>query len=55
MREAPLITTAEIADFPSHGAIILTRCCRPILASKAVYFAREDMKKRVQKIVDEEV
>ena len=55
MREAPLITTAEIADFPSHGAIILTRRCRPILASKAVYFAREDMKNRVKKIVDEEV
>ena len=48
MREVPLITTAEIGNFPSHGAIILTRRTKPILASKAIYFTRLDMKDLVK-------
>ena len=56
IKEAPLMTKADISTIKRHGCLILTRSVPPILASKAIYFTRKDMKDLVrstQEIKDE--
>ena len=48
IREVSLMSAATLGQLPAHGALIFTRRTRPILATKAVYFTRENMAKRVK-------
>ncbi len=48
LKEIPLLSESELAKIPRHGALILTRDLPPILASKAIYFTRADMKDKVK-------
>ena len=47
MREVPLMSVATLGQLPAHGSIIFTRRSKPILATKALYFTRKDMKNKV--------
>ena len=42
------MTKADISTIKRHGSLILTRSVPPILASKAIYFTRKDMKELVR-------
>ena len=48
LREVPLMTQAALGQLPGHGSVIFTRRAKPILATKAIYFTRKDMKDRVK-------
>ena len=48
LREVPLMTQAALGQLPGHGSVIFTRRCKPILATKAIYFTRKDMQDRVK-------
>ena len=48
LREVPLLTQAALGQLPGHGSVIFTRRAKPILATKAIYFTRKDMKDRVK-------
>ena len=48
LREVPLMTQAALGQLPGHGSVIFTRRTKPILATKAIYFTRKDMKDRVK-------
>ncbi len=50
IREIPLLTQTEISQLPLHSSLIFTRKTKPILASKAIYFTRKDMNKRVREV-----
>ncbi|MFG5382778.1 type IV secretory system conjugative DNA transfer family protein [Yoonia sp. R2-816] len=50
LREMPLLSARQISEIPRHGAIILTRDTKPIMASKAMYFTRSEMVKKVRGI-----
>ena len=52
IKEAPLMTKADISTIKRHGSLILTRSVPPILASKAIYFTRKDMKELVRSTED---
>lgn len=47
LKEVPLISANKIMRMPSHGAIIISRTCKPIVGTKALYFTRKDMKDRL--------
>ena len=46
------MTKADISTIKRHGSLILTRSVPPILASKAIYFTRKDMKDLVRSTED---
>ena len=48
LREVPLMTQAALGQLPGHGSVIFTRRAKPILATKAIYFTRKDMRDRVK-------
>ncbi len=48
LREVPLMSAATLGQLPVHGALIFTRKSKPILATKAIWFTRPDMKDRVK-------
>ena len=48
LREIPLMAQAALGQLPAHGCIILNRRIPPILATKAMYFTRKDMRDRVK-------
>ena len=48
IREVSLMSAAALGQLPAHGALIFTRRTKPILATKAVYFTRENMAARVR-------
>ncbi len=48
LREVPLMSAATLGQLPVHGALIFTRKSKPILATKAIWFTRTDMKDRVR-------
>lgn len=48
LRDVPLLNQAELGQIPAHGSVIFTRRTKPILATKAVWFTRPDMKHRVR-------
>ena len=50
LREIPLLTQTEVSQLPLHSALIFTRKTKPVLASKAIYFTRKDMKDRVRDV-----
>lgn len=52
IKEAPLMTKADISTIKRHGSLILTRSVPPILASKAIYFTRNDMSDLVRSSQD---
>ena len=56
LRDVPLMTATAISQLPTHASIITATGRKPILASKAIFFAREDMQERVrstEEITDE--
>lgn len=48
LREVPLMSAAALGQLPPHGSVIFTRRTRPILATKALYFTRPDMSRKVK-------
>ena len=48
LRDVPLISPTAISQLPRHASIITSPGSRPIRASKAIWFTREDMKERVR-------
>ncbi|MYH58464.1 MAG: type IV secretory system conjugative DNA transfer family protein [Boseongicola sp. SB0675_bin_26] len=48
LRDVALITPTAISQLPPHASIITATGRKPILASKAIWFTREDMKDRVR-------
>ncbi len=48
LREVPLMSAAALGQLPAHGSVIFTRRTPPVLATKAVYFTRADMRGRVR-------
>ena len=48
VRDIPLISPTLISQLPGHAAIIATPGSKPILATKAIWFTRDDMKERVK-------
>ena len=48
IREVPLMSAATLGQLPDHGTLIFTRRSKPILATKAIYFTREEMASRVK-------
>ncbi|MCY4288569.1 MAG: type IV secretory system conjugative DNA transfer family protein [Aestuariivita sp.] len=49
LREVPLMSAAALGRLPAHGSLIFTRRTRPILATKALYFTRKEMERRVKR------
>ena len=52
LRDIPLLTQAALGQLPGHGSVIFTRRSKPILATKAIWFTRPDMKDRVRRAKD---
>ena len=52
LRDVPLISPTSISQLPRHASIITSPGSRPIRASKAIWFTREDMRKRVRSTKD---
>ena len=52
LRDVPLISATAISQLPTHASIITATGRKPILASKAIWFTREDMKDRVRSTDD---
>ncbi len=52
LRDIPLLTQAALGQLPGHGSVIFTRRSKPILATKAIWFTRADMKDRVRRAED---
>ena len=52
LRDVPLISPTAISQLPTHGSIITATGQKPILASKAIWFTRSDMKDRVRSTED---
>ena len=52
LRDVPLISPTAISQLPRHASIITSPGSRPIRASKAIWFTREDMRKRVRSTKD---
>ena len=52
LRDVPLISPTAISQLPTHGSIITATGRKPILASKAIWFTRDDMKDRVRSTDD---
>ena len=48
LRDVPLISPTALSQLPRHASIITSPGSRPIRASKAIWFTREDMKERVR-------
>lgn len=48
LKDVPLLDIPAISKFPLHGSIILASGSKPILATKAIYFTRKDMKDAVK-------
>ncbi len=48
LRDVPLMTQAALGQLPAHGSVIFTRRTRPIMATKAIFFTRKDMRDRVK-------
>lgn len=48
LRDVPLISPTALSQLPRHASIITSPGSRPIRASKAIWFTREDMKNRVR-------
>lgn len=48
LRDVPLMSAEALGRLPAHGSLIFTRRTRPILATKAFYFTRDDMTKKVK-------
>ena len=48
LREVRLIHPTQISQLPTHASIITATGRKPILASKAIWFTRADMKDRVR-------
>ena len=48
LRDVPLISPTAISQLPRHASIITSPGSRPIRASKAIWFTREDMRERVR-------
>ena len=52
LRDVPVISPTEISQLPRHASIITASGTKPILASKAIWFTREDMKGRARSTED---
>ena len=52
LRDVPVISPTEISQLPPHASIITATGRKPILASKAIWFTRKDMKERVRSTKD---
>ncbi len=52
LRDVPLISPTAISQLPTHGSIITATGQKPILATKAIFFTRDDMKDRVRSTED---
>ena len=52
LRDVPLISPTAISQLPTHGSIITATGQKAILASKAIWFTRDDMKDRVRSTDD---
>ena len=52
LRDVPLISPTAISQLPTHGSIITATGQKPVLASKAIWFTRKDMKDRVRSTED---
>ena len=52
LRDVPVISPTEISQLPPHASIITATGRKPILASKAIWFTRKDMKGRVRSTKD---
>lgn len=48
LRDVPLISPTAISQLPTHGSIITATGRKPILASKAIWFTRDDMMGKVR-------
>ncbi len=48
LRDVPLLSPTEISQLPTHASIITATGRPPILASKAIWFTRDDMQGRVR-------
>ncbi len=48
VRDIPLISPTLISQLPGHAAIIAAPGTKPILATKAIWFTRDDMRERVK-------
>lgn len=52
LRDVPLISPTAISQLPRHASVVTSPGSRPILASKAIWFTREDMRDRVRSTKD---
>ena len=52
LRDVPLISPTAISQLPTHGSIITATGRKPVLATKAIFFTRDDMKDRVRSTED---
>ena len=48
LRDLPLVTPTAISQLPRHASIITAPGHRPVLASKAIWFTRPEMRDRVR-------
>ena len=48
LRDVALISPMEISQLPPHASIITATGKKPMLASKAIWFTRQDMKEKVR-------
>ena len=48
LRDVPVISPTEISQLPPHASIITATGRKPILATKAISFTREDMREKVR-------
>ena len=52
LRDVRLLTATAISQLPTHASIVTATGRKPILATKAIYFTRKDMKERVRSTKD---
>jgi len=48
LRDVPLISPTAVSQLPRHASVITSPGTKPVLASKAIWFTRDDMKGRVR-------
>ena len=48
LRDVPLISPTAVSQLPRHASVITSPGTKPVLASKAIWFTRDDMRGRVR-------